>query len=187
MEPPDNSLWDLVLTRANAAYLGATAILAGLAKLYINWRRELSELHNKLNKDRSSEQLLSAETSVQIGWMRGLVERSERDALKIAALEKKIEDMNETRINDARALERKDAEGIACRERVQEMRLERDLAIEEMITTKKMLAAEQEHVIVIDELLFSYRMANAKLFAALPDGVRQQMVDYLLKTEPPKT
>lgn len=176
-------MWDEILTKTNAAWALLVVIAGGAIKLLVAARSQISDLSSKLAKDRAGEQILSTETSLQIGWMQSLVQGNERKDVKIRELETKLENYSETRVNDARMLERKDAELVACRERVQEMKVERDLALEDMVKTREQLAAVQEHIIVVDGLNLSYRLANAKLFAALPDGVRQGMVELLLKQE----
>lgn len=176
-------MWDDILTKTNAAWLLLATIAAGAVKLLVTARGQISDMSAKLAKDRAGEQVLNTETRLQIGWMQSLVEGQTRDAAKIVTLEKRIEDYGETRVNDARMLERKDAELVACRERTVEMKIERDLALEDMVKSREQLAAEREHTIVLDGQLLTYRIANTKLFAALPDATREEMVDLLLKPE----
>jgi hypothetical protein len=176
-------MWDDILTKTNAAWALLVVIAGGAIKLLVTARSQISDLSSKLAKDRAGEQILSTETSLQIGWLQGLVEGQKRDAAKIQVLEKKIEDQGESRTNDARMLERKDAELLACRERTVEMKIERDLALEDMLKAREQLAAAQEHIVLVDGMMLTYRIANTKLFAALPDGTREQMVDLLLKPE----
>jgi hypothetical protein len=176
-------MWDDILTKTNAAWALLVVIAGGAIKLLVTARSQISDLSSKLAKDRAGEQVLNTETRLQIGWMQSLVEGQTRDAAKIQLLEKRIDDYGETRVNDARMLERKDAELVACRERTVEMKIERDLALEDMVKAREMLAAEREHTIVVEGQMLSYRIANTKLFSALPDGTRQEMLELLLKPE----
>lgn len=178
------AVWDDILTKTNAAWLVLAGIAAGAVKLLVTARGQISDLSAKLAKDRAGEQILTTETSLQIGWLRGIVEQGERDRIKIATLEKRIEDYSETRLNDARALERKEAELVACRERVQEMRLERDLAQEDMVKSREDVAALKETIVVYDGQLLAARVANLRIFTQLPKDVQEQMREHLLKQEP---
>lgn len=179
-------MWDDILTKTNAAYVVLAGIAAGLLKLLINGRRELSDLRTKLMKDRAGEQILTTETSLQIGWLQGLVQQNERNQVEIQALRKQIENYSESRLNDARALERRDAEIVACKERSQEMKLDLELAVEDLVKSREDVAALKEHIVVVDGQMLAARVANVRLFAALPDGVRQEMAELLLKQEPAK-
>lgn len=179
-------LWDDILTKANAAWLAVAALLAGAVKLLVNTRSQLSDLSGKLAKDRAGEQLLGTETALQIGWLKGLVQQNERNQLEIQELRKRLEDYGETRLNDARALERRDAEVVACKERAQEMKVERDIAVEDLVKSREDVAALKEHIVVLDGQMLAARVANVRLFAAMPDGLRQDMAELLLKQEPSK-
>lgn len=184
MALPEPSAWDDIFTKGNAAWAFLAAVLAAAVKLLVSARGQISDLSAKLAKDRAGEQILGAETAVQIGWLRGMVERGERDGLKINALEKKVEDMSESRLNDARALERKDAELVACRERTSEMKLERDLALEDMVKSREDVAALKETIVVYDGQLLAARVANLRLFTALTKDEQEKMREHLLKQEP---
>lgn len=176
--------WDDIFNKANAAYLALSAILAGVLRLYFKLRAEHSEMVSKLSKDRAGEMILSTETTLHVGWMKGLVESNERKDKKIIELEAKLENASESRLNDARMLARRDAELIACQEKTEEMRLEKELAEEELVKVKMMLAAVQEHVNVVDGQMVSYRIANTRLFTAMPPELQAKMRDLLLKQEP---
>jgi hypothetical protein len=176
--------WEDILNKTNAAYLVLSAIVAGLIRLYMKLRKEHSEMLAQLAKDRASQTILSTETALHVGWMKGLVESNERKEQKIAELELKNENREESRINDARMLAKRDEELVACRERVDEMRVERDLAQEGELKAREMLAAVQEHVNIVDGQMVAYRIANMRLFTAMPPELQKEMKELLLKQEP---
>jgi chromosome segregation ATPase len=176
-------VWDELLTKANAAWLVLSGIGVAAVNHIIKLRRQLSELSTKLAKDRANEKVLAVETTLQTGWLQGILTDRENLQAEVRKLEDRIESFRESELNSARIIERRDAELVACREKITEAKTERDLALEEMLKTKEMLAAVREHVIVVDGQMLNLRVANARLFAALPDEARQQMIDLLLKPE----
>lgn len=118
-------------------------------------------------------------THLEMGWLERLVKKSEDD-------DKRIESLRESQLNDTRQIAKKEAEAEACRERMQEMRVERDLAMQDMVKAREDVAALKEHIVVLDGQILMARVANVRLFAALPDGLRQELAEHLLKQEPTK-
>lgn len=176
---------DDLLTRANAAWLAMAAILAGIVKVLVTARSQISDLSAKLTKDRAGEQILTTETSLQIDWLRGMVKDREELQAEVRKLEDRIESFRESQLNDARIIERRDAELVACRERINEAKTERDIAVEEMIRTRERLAASEEHAIVLEGQMLNLKMANGRLFAELPKDTANRMIDLLVKVPQP--
>lgn len=149
-----------------------TALGTGIGAYFLG-RRQFSKLAKDIAEDRAEVK----RAGMEIGWLERMVKEHEED-------KQRIESLRESQLNDARLIATKDADARACRERMEEAKLERDLAIEEVVKVREMLSAAKEHIIVVDGLLLTARVANVRLFAALPDGQRQEMAELLLKQEP---
>lgn len=159
----------------NAAQTGLAALGATLTTYFVTRSR-----NSKLKKELATDVADIKEVALKTGWLERLVkERDEQNG--------RIESLRESQLNDARLIAKKEAECEACRERMQEMKLERDIAIEDMVKAREDVASLKEHIVVLDGLILMARVANVRLFAAMPDGLRQEMAEHLLKQEPQKT
>lgn len=179
-------LWDDLLTKTNAAWLVLSGIAVAAVRLLVNARAQISDLSAKLAKDRAGERVLAVETTLQTGWMQGLVKARDDLQDEVNKLEERIESLRESQLNDARQIAKKDAEADACHERVQEARLDRQLAIDDMIKTREQLAAAMEHAIILEGQMLNLKYANARIFAELDHAKAMAMVDLLVKPGPSK-
>jgi chromosome segregation ATPase len=158
----------------STAQTGLAVLGASLTTYFVTRSR-----NSKLKKELATDVADIKETGFRIGWLERLVKKSEDD-------DRRIESLRESQLNDTRLIAKKEAECEACRERMQEVKLERDIAVEDMVKSREDVAALKEHIVVLDGQILMARVANVRLFAAMPDGLRQEMAEHLLKQEPTK-
>lgn len=149
-------------------YSAATNLATGFAGAGLAWLA--------LRKKVSSDTAEIRESALKSGWLERLVKEN-------SAMDERIESLRESQLNDAKLIATKDAEAKACRERMDEAKLERDLAVEELQQAKSRAAACDALVLELRDEALDYRLANGRLFKELAaldkDAAERLMVEHL--------
>jgi hypothetical protein len=167
------SILDEWVSGFNAAAAAVGGVVMTAITTFFITRGKYSKLQKEIAADRADTKKIDLEA----GWVERLVkDNHEKDD--------RIESLHTSQLNDARHIARVETEALACRERMSEAKIERDMAIEQMHQLQSRVAASEERVIALRDEVLDLKLANGRLLkelAALNTEAAERVLQLHLK------